>query len=298
MEYHVPVLLDACLNGLNIKEDGVYVDVTYGGGGHSKAILERLGKKGKLIAFDRDSEAHNQGIEDERIVFVKANYRYISKFLKLNGVIKIDGLLADLGVSSHQLDEAKRGFSFRFASDLDMRMDSDSPLSAYQVINDYPKVQLASVLFQYGEVINANRLADEIIKARVITPIRTTSQLIGIADKCMMGKRNKYLAQVFQAIRIEVNEELESLKEMLLQTKELLNTGGRLVVISYHSLEDRIVKNFMRYGNMLGEPIKDMMGREEKVFKVITKKPIEADEQELSENSRSRSARLRIAEKL
>lgn len=298
MEYHVPVLLDACLNGLNIKEDGVYVDVTYGGGGHSKAILERLGKKGKLIAFDRDSEAHNQGIEDERIVFVKANYRYISKFLKLNGVIKIDGLLADLGVSSHQLDEAKRGFSFRFASDLDMRMDSDSPLSAYQVINDYPKVQLASVLFQYGEVINANRLADEIIKARVITPIRTTSQLIGIADKCMMGKRNKYLAQVFQAIRIEVNEELESLKEMLLQTKELLNTGGRLVVISYHSLEDRIVKNFMRYGNMLGEPIKDMMGREEKVFKVITKKTIEADEQELSENSRSRSARLRIAEKL
>jgi 16S rRNA (cytosine1402-N4)-methyltransferase len=298
MDYHVPVLLEACLNGLNIKEDGVYVDVTYGGGGHSKAILERLGKKGKLIAFDRDSEAHNQAIEDERIVFVKANYRYISKFLKLNGVTKIDGLLADLGVSSHQLDEAKRGFSFRFSSDLDMRMDSDSPLSAYQVINDYPKVQLASVLFQYGEVINANRLADEIIKAREIAPIKTTSQLIGIADKCLMGKRNKYLAQVFQAIRIEVNEELESLKEMLLQTKDLLSSGGRLVVISYHSLEDRMVKNFMRYGNMLGEPIKDMMGREDKVFKVITKKPIEAEEKELSENNRSRSARLRIAEKL
>jgi 16S rRNA (cytosine1402-N4)-methyltransferase len=298
MEYHVPVLLEASLNGLNIKENGVYVDVTYGGGGHSKAILERLGKQGKLIAFDRDGEAHNQAIEDERIVFVKANYRYISKFLKLNGVTKIDGLLADLGVSSHQFDEAKRGFSFRFSSDLDMRMDSDSPLSAYQVINDYPKVQLASVLFQYGEVINANRLADEIIKAREIAPVKTTSQLIGIADKCLMGNRNKYLAQVFQAIRIEVNEELDSLKEMLVQTKDLLSSGGRLVVISYHSLEDRMVKNFMRYGNMLGEPIKDMMGREDKVFKVLTKKPIEADEQELSENSRSRSARLRIAEKL
>lgn len=298
MDYHVPVLLKESLDGLNIKEDGVYVDVTYGGGGHSKAILDKLGKKGKLIAFDRDKEAHNQGIDDSRLILVKANYRYITKFLKLNNIQNIDGILADLGVSSHQLDEAKRGFSFRFDADLDMRMDSDSSMSAFQVINEYPKVQLASVFFQYGEVINANRLADEIIKVREVSPITTSSQFISIADKCLMGKRNKYLAQVFQAIRIEVNEELESLKEMLLQTIGLLNEGGRLVVISYHSLEDRMVKNFMRYGNMLGEPVKDMMGREDKVFKVITKKPIEASAQELEVNNRSRSARLRIAEKL
>lgn len=298
MAYHVPVLLNESLKGLNIKSDGIYVDVTYGGGGHSRHILEQLGEKGKLIAFDRDKDAHEQAIDDDRILFVKANYRYISKYLKLNNILKIDGLLADLGVSSHQLDVPERGFSTRFEGALDMRMDTGNALSAFEVVNEYPKAKLSSVLYHYGEVINANRLTDEIIKARITSPIQTTNQLIQIADKCLMGKRNKYLAQVFQAIRIEVNEELESLKEMLLQTKDLLNQGGRLVVISYHSLEDRLVKNFMKFGNMEGEPVKDMMGREEKIFKIITKKPIEAGEQEVMVNKRSRSARLRIAEKL
>ncbi len=298
MEYHIPVMLTECLEGLQIKEDGIYVDVTFGGGGHSKEILKRLGEDGKLIGFDRDIDALKNQLDDKRLKLIKANYKNIKRFLRLEGISKVDGILADLGVSSHQLDEPVRGFSFRYDERLDMRMNQSQPISAFEVINTYDAKLLQNVFGKYGEVRNARTLALEIVKQREGKVIETTGQFIEVIKSCIRGQENKYLAKVFQAIRIEVNEELESIKEFLIQSMEILKDGGRIVVMSYHSLEDRLVKNFFRKGVFVGEPEKDLYGNYEHHLKVITKRPIEAQEDELKMNPRSRSAKLRIAEKV
>lgn len=298
MQYHSPVLLKQCIEGLAIHPDGVYVDVTFGGGGHSKEILKCL-KSGKLVGFDQDADAHANLIDDERLILVKQNFRYLKNNLRFHDAYPIDGLLADLGVSSHQFDTPERGFSTRFEGELDMRMDTSSPLTAKVVVNEYEEDKLISVFKYYGELYNASRLAGAIIKARENGEIRTTMQLKEIVKYLMpRNKEAQMMAQLFQALRIEVNQELEVLKEMLEQALDSLKPGGRLVVISYHSLEDRLVKNFMKAGNFEGELVKDFYGHTSSPFKLITKKPIVPDEEEIKINSRARSAKLRIAEKI
>ena len=295
MSYHDPVLLKESVDALNIKEDGVYVDVTFGGGGHSKEILKRLGENGKLFAFDQDQDAVKNKIDDHRFMLIEENFRYISRFLKFYGVRKVDGVLADLGVSSHQFDEAERGFSIRFDGELDMRMNQNAKVSAKEVVNDYEEKQLADILFLYGELRNARALARTIVTERDKERIETSFQLRQALQRFLpKAREHKILAQIFQAIRIEVNEELEVLKEFLNQIPGLLNPEGRLSVISYHSLEDRLVKRFIRTGLFSGEPEKDFFGNIHvplmKVGKLIGPTP-----QEINVNNRARSAKLRVA---
>ncbi|NVK52746.1 MAG: 16S rRNA (cytosine(1402)-N(4))-methyltransferase RsmH [Flavobacteriaceae bacterium] len=295
MSYHNPVLLYESVDALSIKPDGVYVDVTFGGGGHSREILSRLGKEGRLFAFDQDPDAQQNKIDDERFVLIAENFRYISRFLKFYRVKKVDGVLADLGVSSHQFDAAERGFSTRFDADLDMRMDQKAVLSAKNVVNEYEEEQLADILFLYGELRNARALAKDIVNARLVSNIETSFQLKEVLQRHLpKAKEHKILAQIYQAIRIEVNQELEVLKEFLSQIPELLNEDGRLSVISYHSLEDRLVKRFIRTGLFSGEPEKDFYGNInvplKKVGKLIIPTPAE-----IKNNNRARSAKLRVA---
>ncbi|MDP2541650.1 16S rRNA (cytosine(1402)-N(4))-methyltransferase [Tenacibaculum discolor] len=295
MNYHSPVLLKESVDALNIKEDGVYVDVTFGGGGHSREILSRLGEKGKLFAFDQDPDAQRNKIDDPRFVLIGENFRFISRFLRFYGVRKVDGILADLGVSSHQFDEAERGFSTRFDADLDMRMDQKSELSGKKIINTYTEEDLADVLFLYGELRNARTLAKTIVEAREDREINTSFELKEVLQRFLpKAKEHKILAQIFQAIRIEVNQELEVLKEFLQQVPGLLNEDGRLSVISYHSLEDRLVKRFIRTGLFSGEPEKDFYGNTNVPLKKVGKMIIPTKE-EIKENNRARSAKLRIA---
>jgi 16S rRNA (cytosine1402-N4)-methyltransferase len=295
MSYHNAVLLKESVDALAIKEDGVYVDVTFGGGGHSKEILKRLGKNGKLFAFDQDPDALANVIDDERFVLIPENFRYISRFLRFHRIKKVDGILADLGVSSHQFDEAERGFSTRFEGDLDMRMNQRSKISAQEVVNTYSEEKLADILFMYGEIRNSKNVAKTIVEERQNEKIETSFQLKTILKKYLPNAlEHKILAQIFQAIRIEVNEELEVLKEFLLQTPNLLNDEGRLSVISYHSLEDRLVKRFIHTGLFKGEPEKDAFGRSNEPLKRVGKLIIPTPE-EIKINNRARSAKLRIA---
>lgn len=297
MEYHNPVLLKECIEGLNINPAGIYVDVTFGGGGHSREILKHL-TTGKLYAFDQDDDAVKNKIDDERFVLIKQNFRYLKNFLKMYNALPIDGLLADLGVSSHQFDEAERGFSIRFNAKLDMRMDQNAKQTAADVLNTYSEEELKRIFKLYGEVDNAGYLASIIFHNRKDKHIDTVNDLKVMITKCVKkGRENQYYAQVFQALRIEVNKELDVLQELLLQSLEVLKPGGRLVVISYHSLEDRLVKNIMRSGKFEGEVEKDFFGNQITPFKQITKKPIVPSVEENEINSRARSAKLRIAEK-
>jgi 16S rRNA (cytosine1402-N4)-methyltransferase len=298
MEYHNAVLLKETVDGLDIKPDGVYVDVTFGGGGHSREILSRLGDEGKLYAFDQDKDALANKIDDNRFVLINENFRYIKRFLRFYGVKEVDGVLADFGVSSHQFDVAERGFSTRFEAKLDMRMNQDSKLSAYEVINEYEEEQLRDVLLQYGELRQAPAMARVIVSERKVAPIETSEQLKLVLKKFLNHrKENKVLAQIYQAIRIEVNQEIQVLKELLLQMPEILKKGGRLSFISYHSLEDRLVKRFIRSGMFEGEPERDVFGN----FEVPLKKVgglIVPTASEIKMNNRARSAKLRIAEKI
>lgn len=297
-EYHVPVLLNQCLDGLNINPDGVYVDVTFGGGGHSKAIFERLSAKGKLIAFDQDPDAKNNIWNAPNFYFVPANFAFLQNHLRMLGISKVDGILADLGVSSHQFDEEQRGFSIRGNAPLDMRMNQNGELSAEKIINEYDEYQLVKLLKVYGELKNARRIASEIIRHRTSKRIKTTGELMEILLPCAPKfKDHKFFAQVFQAIRIEVNQEMDVLEKFILQTEDALNPGGRLVVMSYHSLEDRIIKNYMKRGSIAGEIEKDFFGNVLKPFDEVVRHPIVADEEECERNSRARSAKLRIAER-
>ena len=298
MEYHNAVLLTETVDGLNIKPNGVYVDVTFGGGGHSKEILKRLNKEGKLYAFDQDRDALQNTIEDDRFQLIHENFRFIKRFLRFYGVKQVDGILADFGVSSHQFDVAERGFSTRFEADLDMRMNQDNELSAYQVINFYEESQIKQVLWQYGELRQAPAMAKVIVAARTEAPIKTSVELKTVLQRFLPpNKENKILAQIYQAIRIEVNQEIEALKEFLLQTTELLNNGGRLSLISYHSLEDRLVKRFIRNGMFEGEPERDVFGNFAVPFKKVGNLIVPSSK-EIKTNSRARSAKLRIAERL
>ncbi|CAM1351060.1 16S rRNA (cytosine(1402)-N(4))-methyltransferase RsmH [Tenacibaculum crassostreae] len=295
MSYHNPVLLKESVDALNIKEDGVYVDVTFGGGGHSREILSRLGEEGRLFAFDQDPDAQQNKIDDPRFVLIGENFRFISRFLRFYGVKKVDGVLADLGVSSHQFDEAERGFSTRFDANLDMRMDQKSDLSGKKIINTYSEEDLSNMLFLYGELRNARTLAKTIVEARVDKEINTSFELKEVLRRFLpKAKEHKILAQIFQAIRIEVNQELEVLKEFLQQIPQLLNEDGRLSVISYHSLEDRLVKRFVRTGLFTGEPEKDFYGNTNEPLKKVGKMIVPTKE-EIKENNRARSAKLRIA---
>ncbi|PTS92035.1 16S rRNA (cytosine(1402)-N(4))-methyltransferase [Pedobacter sp. HMWF019] len=297
--YHVPVMLEACLEGLNIKPDGVYVDVTFGGGGHSRAILEKLGENGVLIAFDQDPDAQRNKINDPRFLFVDQNFAFLKNNLRLLGYRQVDGILADLGVSSHQFNEPERGFSTRFDSSLDMRMDKQGKLTAADVLNTYAEEDLHKIFGIYGEVKNAKSLARTIVTARASAPIITLAEFKKtIAAHIPKGKEHKYMAQVFQALRIEVNGEIDVLERFLEQTADVIKPGGRLVVMSYHSLEDRPVKNFIAKGKFRGEVEKDFYGNQQKPFNVITRKAIMADEEELVRNTRSRSAKLRIGERI
>ena len=298
MEYHNPVLLKETVDGLNVIEDGVYVDVTFGGGGHSKEILNRIGEKGRLIAFDQDQDALLNTIDDARFLLINENFRHVKRFLRFHGVKTVDGILADFGVSSHQFDVAERGFSTRFEANLDMRMNQQDELSAHTVINEYDEQQLRQVFWQYGELRNAPILARTIVQNREEEEIKTTEQLKQAIKKQLPAFReNKILAQIYQAIRIEVNQEIEALKEFLLQTPDLLKKGGRLSFISYHSLEDRLVKRFIRSGMFEGEPERDMFGNFSVPLKKIGKLII-PNQEEIKLNNRARSAKLRIAEKL
>lgn len=297
--YHVPVLLHEAVEGLQVKPDGVYVDCTFGGGGHSRAILERLGAHGRLIAFDQDPDARNNLPNDARITFVPHNFRHLSRFLRLYGVPQVDGLLADLGVSSHQFDEPGRGFSTRFDGPLDMRMDPTAELTAAKVVQTYSQEQLHRLFEQYGEVTNAKTLAATLVAQRSLQPLQTIAQFRQAIRPVVKGNPHKYLAQVFQALRIEVNAELEVLKELLQQLPAVLKPGGRVAIITFHSLEDRLVKNFFRKGSFEEEAFNPFAtGAPQQVFRVITRKPIEPGREEQQRNPRSRSARLRIAEKI
>jgi len=298
MKYHNPVLLTETVDGLNIHPNGIYVDVTFGGGGHSREILSRLGENGRLIAFDQDTDALKNALDDPRFLLINENFRFLKRFLRFHGINEVDGILGDFGVSSHQFDVAERGFSTRFEADLDMRMDQNSPFSAYDVVNKYEEQQLRSVLFQYGELRAAAGMARVILEARKEGPIRSSDQLKKALGRFLPKHReNKILAQIYQAIRIEVNQELDALKEFLLQTVEVLKPEGRLSLISYHSLEDRLVKRFMKNGLFEGEPEKDVFGRVEVPLKPVGKFIIPSEE-EIKENNRARSAKLRVAEKL
>ena len=298
MSYHNPVLLKESIDGLNIRENGIYVDVTFGGGGHSKEILKRLGSSGRLIAFDQDQDALLNKIDDSRFTLINENFRFIKRFLRFHGIKRVDGILADFGVSSHQFNVAERGFSTRFEAALDMRMNQQEKLSAFHVVNEYEQEHLRQIFKDYGELRRAPLIAREIVSKRSEEEIKTSDQLKAIVKKYIPpGKENKFLAQIYQALRIEVNHELEVLKEFLTQTPELLNQKGRLSCISYHSLEDRLVKRFIRNGLFDGEPEKDVFGRVEVPLKRIGKLIIPTQE-EINENGRARSAKLRIAEKL
>ncbi|MCB0401608.1 MAG: 16S rRNA (cytosine(1402)-N(4))-methyltransferase RsmH [Flavobacteriales bacterium] len=297
--YHDPVLLKESVDGLNISGDEVCVDVTFGGGGHSKEILKRLNDNGKLFAFDQDRDAEANALNDQRFQLVQQNYRYLKNYLKFYRAIPVDGVLADLGVSSHQFDEGGRGFSIRFDGPLDMRMNQTADLTAEHVVNDYEEQDLIRIFREYGEVKNAGKLVHEIMGRRGMGRITTTQELIEVIEVCVPEKlKNKYLAQVFQALRIEVNDEMAALKEMLEQAYEVLKPGGRLSVITYHSLEDRLVKNFIRKGKFEGELEKDFYGNPQVKFKAINRKPILPTSEELNKNNRARSAKLRVAEKL
>lgn len=297
-EYHNPVMLKECIEGLNIKPDGVYVDVTFGGGGHSREILKHLGPEGRLLAFDQDADAQKNIPKDDRLTFIDQNFRYLKNNCRLQGAISADGILADLGVSSHQFDQPERGFSIRFDADLDMRMDQAGSLTAKEVVNSYSEEQLHRIFGIYGEIKNAKTLAHTLVTQRLNKPIDTVQDLkVAIARLIPKGKENKYLAQVFQALRIEVNQELEALKEFLEQTVDVLKPQGRLVVMSYHSLEDRLVKNFIARGKFHGEVEKDFFGNQIKPFESLVRKAIVASDEEIKENNRARSAKLRIAVK-
>ncbi|MDX2002661.1 MAG: 16S rRNA (cytosine(1402)-N(4))-methyltransferase RsmH [Chitinophagales bacterium] len=296
MSYHVPVMLKECIEALDIKPEGIYVDVTFGGGGHSRAIMERL-STGKLVAFDQDEDAKENTWEDNRLVFVHENFRYLKKYLRLYNLLPVDGILADLGISSYQIDTAKRGFSIRFDAALDMRMDQSSTLTAADVVNTYSAADLQELFSKYGEVRNARTLAQTIVEAREVAPIQTIEDFKRILEPLSKGNPMRYLAQVFQALRIEVNKELEVLEQLLKDATEVLAPKGRLVVLSYHSLEDRLVKNFIKAGNAEGVAEKDLYGKTEVPLVAVNRKPIEASTEEQKRNPRSRSAKLRIAEK-
>ncbi|MBR0180487.1 MAG: 16S rRNA (cytosine(1402)-N(4))-methyltransferase RsmH [Prevotella sp.] len=297
--YHVPVLLKESVDGLDIKPDGVYIDVTFGGGGHSKEILTRLNKEGHLYSFDQDADAEKNIVKDDRFTFVRSNFRYIKNWMRYYEVDHIDGLLADLGVSSHHFDDESRGFSFRYDAPLDMRMNKRAGQTAADILNDYDEEQIADILYIYGELKNARKIASAIVKSRQSKRIDTTGDLLNIATSLFAKEREKKeVAKLFQALRIEVNHEMDALKEMLNGAKDLLCEGGRLSVITYHSLEDRIVKNFIKAGNAEGKVAQDFFGRIDAPFKAVNNKIVVPDESEQESNPRSRSAKLRIAEKL
>lgn len=297
--YHVPVLLRESVGGLDIKPDGVYVDVTFGGGGHSREILSRLGAKGRLFSFDQDEDAEQNIVNDERFTFVRSNFRYLKNWMRYYGIGEIDGLLADLGVSSHHFDDETRGFSFRFDAPLDMRMNKRAGMTAADVLNNDSEEQLSDIFYIYGELKNARRIAAAIIQARTARRIETTNDLMEATEKCFQREREKKeTAKLFQALRIEVNHEMDALKEMLNGAKDLIRTGGRLSVITYHSLEDRLVKNMMKAGNVEGKVVQDFFGRIESPFRQIGGKVIVPSEEEQQSNPRSRSAKLRIAERV
>ena len=296
--YHIPVLLQESVDGLNIKPGGVYVDATFGGGGHSREILRRL-DNGRLFAFDQDSDALQNVPDDDRFVLIRSNFRFLKNFLRYHDALPADGILADLGISSHQINVPERGFSSRFDAPLDMRMDKDQELTAADVVNDYKEEELTRLFRKYGEIKNSGCVSRAIIRAREEKKIKTTFQLVEAVRSCFPPVRlNKSMAKVFQALRIEVNDELAALEEFLLQTPGVLKAGGRLVVIAYHSLEDRLVKNFMKSGNLEGKVEKDFYGNPVLTFKVLTGKPIVPGEKEIQDNKRARSAKLRIAEKI
>ena len=297
--YHIPALLEECLEGLNISPNGTYVDVTFGGGGHSRGIIENLGEGGRLFSFDQDSDAEKNIIDDKRFTFVKSNFRFLKNFMQYHNVDEVDGIIADLGVSFHHFDEADRGFSFRFDGKLDMRMNRRGGKSASEIINRYPEDKIADILYYYGEMRNARRIASAIVKRRENKSIETTSDFLSVIKDLVNPKQEKKeLAQIFQALRIEVNDEMASLKTMLMQSAKILKPGGRMVVLTYHSLEDRIVKDFFKFGNFEGKAEKDFFGRVIAPLKQVNNKVIIPSEEEIERNPRSRSAKLRIAEKL
>ena len=297
--YHIPALLDECMQGLDIKPDGTYVDVTFGGGGHSRAIMQRLGAQGHLYSFDQDMDAWQNRIDDPRFTFVHSNFAFLKNFMRYHGVQGIDGLLADLGVSFHHFDDKERGFSFRFDGNLDMRMNQDSKRDAKAILQEYSEEQLANILYLYGELKQSRRMADAIVKARSKTPLTTVQQLLDMVRPFIKPQHEKKeLAQVFQALRIEVNDEISVLKALLTQSLKVLKPGGRLVIITYHSLEDRLVKNFFRSGNVEGKMEKDFFGRVDTPFKLVNNKVIVPSDEEVGRNPRSRSAKLRIATRL
>ena len=296
--YHIPALLEECMEGLDIKPDGIYVDVTFGGGGHSREILNRIGSKGHLYSFDQDEDAQGNVVGDERFTFVYSNFRYLKNFMMYHEVDAVDGVLADLGVSFHHFDDSERGFSFRFDAPLDMRMNKRAHQTAADVLANYTEEQLSQIFYLYGEMRNARRIASALVAKRAVAPVKTTGQLLEIVTPFVNRKQEKKeLAQIFQALRIEVNNEMESLKMMLQQAAEILNPGGRLVVITYHSLEDRMVKNFIKTGNVEGVVEKDFFGRVETPLRLVNNKVIVPSDEEVLRNPRSRSAKLRIAEK-
>ncbi len=299
-EYHIPVLLTETIDGLSINSDGIYVDCTFGGGGHSNAILEKLSAKGKLVAFDQDEDAKKNLPDDERIIFVPQNFRHLQRFLRLHNITAVDGIMADLGVSSHQFNEGGRGFSIRYNADMDMRMDQRQTVTAFHVVNTYTEQQLHKIFEQYGEVTNSKTLAKTIVQVRNTTSLKTIDGFKNALREIVKGNPNKYFAQVFQALRIEVNDELGALKEMLQQIPSLLKPGGRVAIITFHSLEDRLVKIFFRRGSFDEQAEENPFINTETVseLKVITKKPVVATEKEQKQNSRSRSAKLRVAEKV
>jgi 16S rRNA (cytosine1402-N4)-methyltransferase len=298
--YHTSVLLQACIDHLNIQPNGVYVDLTFGGGGHSALILKHLGEKGKLFAFDQDADALKNTLNDSRFTLIPQNFRYLKSYLRLNGITKVDGILGDFGVSSHQFDEASRGFSIRFDAELDMRMNQQNELTAKKIVNEYDSKTLIKIFKEYAEIHNAAKLVGEIMAARSEGEISTTNDLKEVIKSCTPKfEEHKYLAKVFQALRIEVNQEMEALKECLTQCVDLVESGGRLVMLSYHSLEDRLVKNVIKAGNVEGIEEKDIIyGTGKKIFKNLTSKPILPSEEEIKNNTRARSAKLRVAEKI
>jgi 16S rRNA (cytosine1402-N4)-methyltransferase len=299
-QYHISVLLTETIGGLDINPDGIYVDCTFGGGGHSKAILEKLSAKGKLVAFDQDEDAKKNLPDDKRIIFVPQNFRHLQRFLRLHNITAVDGIMADLGVSSHQFDEGGRGFSIRYNADMDMRMDQRQTVTAFHVVNTYTEQQLHKIFEQYGEVTNSKTLAKTIVQVRNTTSLKTIDAFKNALREIVKGNPNKYFAQVFQALRIEVNDELGALKEMLQQIPSLLKPGGRVAIITFHSLEDRLVKNFFRRGSFDEQAEENPFINTETVseLKIITKKPVVATEKEQKQNPRSRSAKLRVAEKV